>query len=48
MANLYQKYYETSDPEEKDRIRQEIEDRKETASWNGTEPDFEEHCEMGS
>lgn len=41
-------YYEASDPEEKDRIRQEIEDREEAASWNGTEPDFEEHCEMGS
>lgn len=47
MANLYQKYYEASDPEEQERIRQQIEEAKEAASWNGTTPDFEEHNEMG-
>lgn len=48
MSNLYQKYFEASDPLEQDQLRKEIEARKEAASWNGIEPDFEEHCEMGS
>ena len=47
MANLYQEYYEASDPEEKERIRKKIEKRKEAASWNGRKPDYNEDCEMG-
>ena len=51
MGNLLEKYYEavkSGDTMAEYNLRKQIEERRNTASWNGCRPDYEEHYEMGS